>query len=66
MITEHQKVKMDVENDSWERIDRLKERQKEELAKEIDKGMQQKSDLSIIVTEYRGKRAKKEQYNKEI
>lgn len=60
MITEHQKVKMEVENYSWERIDRLKERQKEELAKEIDKGMQQKSDLSIIVTEYRGFRAKKE------
>ena len=57
MITEHQKVKQEVENDSWERIDQLKERQKDELAKEIDKGMQQKSDLSIIVTEYRGKRA---------
>lgn len=29
MITEHQQVKMDVENDSWLRIDLLKENQKD-------------------------------------
>jgi hypothetical protein len=39
MITEHERVRLKIENDSWERIDRLKERQKDELASEIDKGM---------------------------
>lgn len=39
MISEHKRVREDVEQESWERIDRLKERQKEELAQEIDKGM---------------------------
>jgi hypothetical protein len=39
MITMHASVRENVEMDSWDRIDRLKDRQKDELASEIDKGM---------------------------
>ena len=44
----------------------LKERNKEEQAREIDKGMKQKGELTLIHNEYKNKRAEKDARNLDI
>ena len=51
MIKDHKTKREKVENDTWEDIELIKEKNKEELAREIDQGMKQKSDLKLIKNE---------------
>jgi len=66
MITKHKQVRETVENDSWESIDRLKEKYKDDLACEIDKGMKQKSDLTLIITSYKKAKGQRDSIKNEI
>ena len=50
-----------IENDAWEEIDRIKEKNKVELAKEIEKGMESKTSLTFITNEFKEQRSKKDQ-----
>ena len=51
MIKEHKEKREKVENETWEEIEAIKEKNKEKLAREIDQGMKQKSDLKLIRNE---------------
>lgn len=56
MITQHKVLREKVENDAWDYIERLKEKQSQELASEVDKGMKQKSELSLILTKFKNEK----------
>ena len=59
MIATHGKKREEVENNTWEQIEMIKEKNKEELISEIDIGMKYKSDLTLIQNEFRVKKAEK-------
>ena len=59
MIKEHKEKRENVENDTWEEIESIKEKNKEQLTLEVDKGMKQKSDLKLIKNEQILKEAEK-------
>jgi len=42
MMKNHKELREKIENDAWEEIDILKDKNKEELAKHIDNGMENK------------------------
>ena len=48
MIQQHRDRREDVENNTWEEIEQLKEKNKEALVDAIDNGMKLKSDLTLI------------------
>ena len=48
MIATHRDKREEVENNTWEQIEMIKEKNKEELIQEIDIGMKYKSDLTLI------------------
>lgn len=60
MIKQHAQVREKVENDSWDFIERLKEKHSQELASEVDKGMKQKSELSLIIANFNKQKADKQ------
>lgn len=47
MIDAHKAERERIENETWNRIDVLKNKNKEELGKIIDKGMQSKAELTL-------------------
>ena len=53
MITRHKLTREQVEQEIWDTIDKIKEDQKEALARVIDNGMKQKSDLTLINNEFK-------------
>ena len=59
MIATHRDKREEVENNTWEQIEMIKEKNKEELISEIDIGMKYKSDLTLIQNEFRVKKAEK-------
>jgi len=59
MIQQHRDRREDVENNTWEEIEQLKEKNKEALVDAIDNGMKLKSDLTLIQNEYKVKGAEK-------
>ena len=63
MIKSHKEERERVENETWEQIEGIKEKNKQELAQEVDKGMKQKSELTLIRNEYRNKEQEKEKKN---
>ena len=66
MITRHKQTREQVEQEIWDTIDKIKEDQKEALARVIDNGMKQKSDLTLINNEFKQQRAQKEALQNEI
>ena len=52
-MTEHKEERENIENQAWEDIDRIKEKNKEELAKIIDAGMQSKAELTLMTNDYK-------------
>lgn len=52
MIKEHKSIREQVENKTWEDIEGIKEKNKDELSREIEKGMKQKSDYKLIKNEH--------------
>ena len=63
MIKSHKEERERVENETWEQIEGIKEKNKQELAQEVDKGMKQKSELTLIRNKYRNKEQEKEKKN---
>ena len=55
-----------IENEAWDEIDILKDKNKEELAKHIDAGMESKCNLTMINNEFKAKRNEKETANRQI
>ena len=66
MMKEHSSLREKIENDAWEEIDILKDKNKEELAKHIDAGMDSKCSLTMINNEFKMKRQEKENEQKKI
>ena len=55
MVKQHKDNREKVENETWEEIEAIKEKNKQELAMEVDKGMKQKSELTLIRNQYKHK-----------
>ena len=53
MVQKFKETRERVENETWERIDQQKETDKQEMAKEIDKSMKQKGELTLIMNNYK-------------
>ena len=60
MMKNHKDMREKIENDAWEEIDRIKEKNKEELAKIIEQGMSSKAALTLITNDYKESRSKKD------
>lgn len=65
-MTCHKDEREKIENEAWEEIDRIKEKNKEELAKIIDAGMQSKAELTIMTNDYKDAKRRKEETQKDI
>ena len=48
MVKDHRANREMVENRTWEKIEDIKEKNKQKLAIEVDRGMKQKSELTLI------------------
>ena len=59
-MRDHKDQREKIENDAWDEIDQIKERNKEELAKIIEQGMNSKASLTLITNEYKESKSKKE------
>lgn len=59
-MTDHKEMREKIENDAWDEIDQIKERNKEELAKIIEQGMNSKASLTLITNEYKESKSKKD------
>jgi len=66
MIKSHKEERELVENQTWDKIEEIKEDNKRELAKLVDAGMKMKSDLTLIKNEYRHKEQEMEALRKKI
>lgn len=62
----HKKNRELVENKTWEDIEAIKEKNKQELAMEVDKGMKQKSELILIKNQFRKKEREMETHKNTI
>ena len=59
MIATQREKRDELENNTWEEIETIKDKNKEELRKEIDQGMKEKSNLTLIQNEFRVKQHEK-------
>lgn len=66
MVRSHKENREQVENRTWEDIEAIKEKNKQELAIEVDKGMKQKSELTLIRNNYKLREQDKENLTKKI
>lgn len=66
MLAQHKIDRQKVENDKWEEIEGIKERNKEELADKIDKGMLEKASLTLIGNDFRERNNQKKGLMKDI
>jgi len=66
LMKDHSHLREKIENDAWEEIDLLRDKNKEELAKHIDAGMDSKCSLTMINNDYRLKRQAKEEEQRKI
>ena len=60
MVRSHKEKREQVENQTWEDIEGIKEKNKNELARMVDTGMRQKSELTLIRNQYRNQEQDKE------
>ena len=60
MMKDHKEMREKIENDAWDEIDQIKEKNKEELAKIIEQGMNSKASLTLITNEYKESKSKKD------
>mmetsp|Transcript_4420 Transcript_4420/g.6466 ORF Transcript_4420/g.6466 Transcript_4420/m.6466 type:complete len:278 (-) Transcript_4420:576-1409(-) len=65
MMKTHKEERERIENETWEKIDVLKDKNKEELAKIIDMGMQSKCNLTLIHNDFKKKKAERD-YNEKL
>ena len=66
LMKDHSKLREDIETEAWEQIDILRDKNKEELAKHIDNGMDSKCSLTMINNDYRLKKQSKEEEQRKI
>ena len=55
MMKNHKEERERIENETCEKIDVLKNKNKEELAKIIDQGMQSKCNLTLVHNDFKKK-----------
>ena len=53
MVKQHKENREQVEHRTWEEIEELKDKSKYVLSQEVDKGVKQKAELTLIRNEYR-------------
>ena len=53
MVKAHRANREMVENKTWEKIEDIKEKNKQLLAIEVDRGMKQKSELTLIKNNFK-------------
>ena len=66
MIKSHNEERERVENQTWDKIEEIKEENKRELAKLVDAGMKMRSELTLIKNEYRHKEQEMEALRQKI
>ena len=66
MMKTHKAERETIENNTWIKIDDLKDKNKEQLAKKIDMGMQSKCNLTLIHNDFKRKKAERDGQEKEI
>ena len=64
MIATQREKRDELENNTWEDIEMIKDKNKEELRREIDSGMKEKSNLTLIQNEFRVKQHEKTNQDK--
>ena len=64
MIATQREKRDELENNTWEDIEMIKDKNKEELRREIDSGMKEKSNLTLIQNEFRVKHHEKNNQDK--
>lgn len=60
MIKKSKKKRKEIEDDAWDKIDRIKDQNKEELALTIDAGMASKGLLTTETGQYKEAKNQKE------
>lgn len=60
MMKEHKEMREKIENEAWDKIDQIKEKNKEELAKIIDAGMESKANLTLVTNEFKDRRSQRD------
>lgn len=57
MMREHKDMRENIENEAWDKIDTIKERNKEDLAKIIDAGMESKAKLTMVTNDFKERKS---------
>jgi hypothetical protein len=60
MMKSHKAERERIEDETWVKIDELKDKNKEELAKIIDQGMQSKCNLTLIHNDFKKRKAERD------
>mmetsp|Transcript_34020 Transcript_34020/g.25111 ORF Transcript_34020/g.25111 Transcript_34020/m.25111 type:complete len:144 (+) Transcript_34020:745-1176(+) len=60
MMKKHKEMRDNIENEAWDKIDQIKERNKEELAKIIDAGMESKANLTLVTNDFKERRSQRD------
>jgi len=66
MMEAHRNERESIENDTWKRIDDLRNKNKEDLGKIIDEGMKAKADLTLALNMFKKRNEEKELKNNDI
>jgi len=65
-MKEHKDTREQIENEAWDKIDHIKEKNKEELEKIIEAGLESKAKLTLITNNYKEAKARKETLLRDI
>ena len=66
IMKDHKEEREQIENDAWEEIDAMRDKNKEELAKHIDAGMESKCSLTMVTNDKQLKEQEKKSEKKKI
>lgn len=66
MVEENKEIREEIENKAWNEIDAIKEKNKEELLKITQIGMNSKADLQLINSKYQDSKKKKDEKSRDI
>lgn len=59
-------MREETEQENWNKVDQLKEKNKEDLALKVDEGMKQKGEFTLITNEHNEQKAGREALQNEI
>jgi hypothetical protein len=60
MMKEHKEMREKIENEAWDKIDHIKEKNKEELSKIIEAGMESKANLTLVTTDFKERKSQRD------